>query len=291
MPSTLRPLTRSETRVGKKRAGLRHSQETAEKASNYKGRISHNGWSMHKVLIVGATSAIAQATARLMAARGDRLFLAARNPERLDIVRQDLVARSGAAVGVMVLDVTDHARHAVLLDAAERDMDGLDTVLIAHGVLPDQKASEASVERMLADIDANALSVLSLLTLVANRFEAKRTGTIAVISSVAGDRGRKSNYVYGAAKGMVTIFLQGLRNRLVAAGVAVITIKPGFVDTPMTAHLPKGGPLWAKPETIAAGIVAAIDKGRDVVYLPWFWRIVMLIIRHIPERIFKRLSL
>jgi decaprenylphospho-beta-D-erythro-pentofuranosid-2-ulose 2-reductase len=191
----------------------------------------------------------------------------------------------------MAMDATDRARHVALLDAAEQAMDGLDTVLVAHGVLPDQKAGEASVERMLADIDANALSVLSLLTPLANRFEAKRAGTIAVISSVAGDRGRTSNYVYGAAKGMVTIFLQGLRNRLAASGIAVVTIKPGFVDTPMTAHLPKGGPLWAKPEDVAAGIVAAIDKGRDVVYLPWFWRIIMLIIRHIPERIFKRLSL
>jgi len=129
------------------------------------------------------------------------------------------------------------------------------------------------------------------LTLVANRFEARRGGTIAVISSVAGDRGRKSNYVYGAAKGMVTLFLQGLRNRLAAAEVQVLTIKPGFVDTPMTAAIPKGGPLWAKPEDIATGILAAIEKKRDVVYLPWFWQWIMLIIRMIPERIFKRLSL
>jgi decaprenylphospho-beta-D-erythro-pentofuranosid-2-ulose 2-reductase len=246
---------------------------------------------VRKILIVGATSAIAQAAARLFAARGDRLFLAARNPGRLDIVRQDLAARGGASVGVLAIDATDRGRHEALLDAAEQAMDGLDTVLIAHGVLPDQKAAEQSVERMLADIDTNALSVLSLLTPVANRFEARRAGTIAVISSVAGDRGRKSNYVYGAAKGMVTIFLQGLRNRLAASGVAVITIKPGFVDTPMTAHLEKGGPLWASPEAVAAGIVAAIDRGRDVVYLPWFWQVIMLIIRHIPERIFKRLSL
>jgi decaprenylphospho-beta-D-erythro-pentofuranosid-2-ulose 2-reductase len=246
---------------------------------------------MRKVLIVGATSAIAQATARRFAARGDRLFLAARNAERLDAVRQDMAVRGDAPVGTMTLDATDRGRHAALLDAAEQAMGGLDTVLIAHGVLSDQKACEASVERTLADIDANALSVVALLTLVANRLESRRAGTIAVISSVAGDRGRKSNYVYGAAKGMVSLFLQGLRNRLSDAGVNVVTVKPGFVDTPMTAGLPKGGPLWAKPDTIAAGIVDAIDKGRDVVYLPWFWRIIMLIIRLIPERVFKRLSL
>lgn len=246
---------------------------------------------MRKVLIVGATSAIAQATARVMAARGDRLFLAGRNAERLEAVRQDLAVRAGASVGAMAIDATERGRHAALLDAAERAMEGLDVMLIAHGTLSDQKACEASVERMLAEIDTNALSVLALASLAANRFEARREGTIAVISSVAGDRGRKSNYVYGASKGMVSLFLQGLRNRLAGAGVQVLTIKPGFVDTPMTAGLSKGGPLWAKPDAIGRGIVSAIDAKKDVVYLPGFWRLIMLVIRSIPERIFKRLSL
>lgn len=246
---------------------------------------------MRKVLIVGATSAIAQATARLMAARGDRLFLAGRNAERLEMVRQDLAARAGVPVGAMAVDATDRGRYEMMLDAAEREMGGLDVVLIAHGTLSDQKACEASVDRMLAEIEINALSVLSLASLVANRFDARRAGTIAVISSVAGDRGRKSNYVYGASKGMVSLFLQGLRNRLAGAGVQVLTIKPGFVDTPMTAGIAKGGPLWAMPEAIGRGIVAAIDGRKDVVYLPGFWRLIMLIIRLIPERIFKRLSL
>jgi short-subunit dehydrogenase len=246
---------------------------------------------MRKVLIVGATSAIAQATARRFAAKGDHLFVTGRAPERVEMVRQDLAVRGAASAGALALDANDRARHEALLDAAEQAMGGLDTVLIAHGVLSEQKACEASVERTLADIETNALGVIALLTLVANRFEARRGGTIAVISSVAGDRGRKSNYVYGAAKGMVTLFLQGLRNRLAAAEVQVLTIKPGFVDTPMTAAIPKGGPLWAKPDAIAEGIVAAIEKKRDVVYLPWFWRWIMLIIRLIPERVFKRLSL
>jgi decaprenylphospho-beta-D-erythro-pentofuranosid-2-ulose 2-reductase len=246
---------------------------------------------MRKVLIVGATSAIAQATARLLAARGDRLFLAGRNPERLEMVRQDLSVRAGAPIGAMALDATDRGSHQGLLEAAEREMGGLDTVLIAHGTLSDQKACEASVDRTMAEIESNALSVIALLTLVANRFEAQRAGTVAVISSVAGDRGRKSNYVYGAAKGMVSLFLQGLRNRLAGAGVQVLTIKPGFVDTPMTATIVKGGPLWAKPDAIGRGIVASIDSGRDVVYLPGFWRLIMLVIRLIPERVFKRLSL
>ena len=246
---------------------------------------------MRRALIVGATSAIAQATARRLAARGDRLFLAARAPDRLEMVRQDLVVRGAQSVDVMVTDANDRSRHAALLAAAEQAMGGLDIVLIAHGVLPDQKACEASVEQTFAALEANALGVIALVTLVANRFEAGRAGTIAVISSVAGDRGRKSNYVYGAAKGMVSLFLQGLRNRLAGVGVQVLTIKPGFVDTPMTSGIAKGGPLWAKPDTIAAGIVAAIETGRDVVYLPWFWRPIMLVIRLIPERLFKQLSL
>ena len=143
----------------------------------------------------------------------------------------------------------------------------------------------------MREIETNALSLISLATLAANRFEAEKRGVIAAIASVAGDRGRASNYVYGAAKGMVAIFLSGLRNRLARSGVAVVTIKPAFVDTPMTASFEKKGLLWAKPDAVAAGIVRAIDRRADVVYLPGFWRLIMLVIRHIPEAAFKRLSL
>jgi short-subunit dehydrogenase len=132
---------------------------------------------------------------------------------------------------------------------------------------------------------------VSLLTLLANYFQSRGRGSIVAISSVAGDRGRKSNYVYGAAKGMVTLFLQGLRNRLASKGVTVVTIKPGFVDTPMTKDFDRSGPLWTQPPAIARGIVRAVERRRDVAYLPWFWQLIMLVIRHIPERIFKRMSL
>ncbi len=165
-----------------------------------------------------------------------------------------------------------------------------DTVLIAHGTLSDQKACEASVELTLREIDTNALSVVALLTRIANRLEQRRAGTIAVISSVAGDRGRGSNYVYGSAKALVTAFLSGLRQRLGKSGVGVVTIKPGFVDTPMTAAFAKG-PLWASPEKVAKGIVRALDRRSDTVYLPGFWWTIMFIIRAIPERLFWRLSL
>lgn len=245
---------------------------------------------MQKILIVGAASAIAEAAARQWAGRGAALFLVARNAAKLEAIAADLKVRGAAAVSTHVMDATDTAAHAAMLDAALAALGGLDVALIAHGTLPDQKACEASVELTLREIDNNGLSVIALATRLANLLEAQGRGTIAVIGSVAGDRGRQSNYVYGAAKGLVARFLEGLRNRLAKAGVQVLTVKPGFVDTPMTAAFPKGA-LWAQPEQVARGIVAAIDRRKDEVYLPGFWRLIMLVIRHIPERIFKRLSL
>lgn len=247
---------------------------------------------MSRIAIFGASSAIAAEAARQFAARGDDLFLIARNRDRLDAQIADLsVRRAGSVVAGASADLADHHRHAGLLAEAEAAMGGLDVVLIAHGSLPDQKACEASLERTMAEINVNALSAISIAMQAANIFEQRRAGVIAVIGSVAGDRGRQSNYVYGAAKGMVDLFLAGLRNRLFKAGVAVVTIKPGFVDTPMTAHIEKKGALWAQPGDVAKGIVRAIDRRADIVYLPGIWRIIMLVIRHIPEVIFKRLSL
>ena len=245
---------------------------------------------MRKILIVGATSAIAEATARLWAERGDALFLVGRRPERLAKIAADLRLRGASRAAFLEMDACAVAEHVAMLDAARAALGGLDVALIAHGSLPDQGACEASVETTLKEIETNGLSVIALATRLGNLFEAQGGGALAVIGSVAGDRGRQSNYVYGAAKGMVGIFLQGLRNRLSKKGVQVLTIKPGFVDTPMTAAFPKGA-LWAKPEFVAKGIVAAIDKKRDEVYLPAFWRPIMAVIKHIPESVFKRLSL
>ena len=245
---------------------------------------------MKRVLIIGATSAIAEAAARQWAVQGASLFLVGRQAGRLDNIAADLRVRGAKQALTFAMDATDHAAHEAMLAAAQSALGGVDVVLIAHGTLPDQKACEASVELALREIDTNGLSVIALATRLANLMEAQGSGTIAVISSVAGDRGRQSNYVYGAAKGMVTRFLQGLRNRLAKKGVQVLTIKPGFVDTPMTADFKKGA-LWAQPEDVARGILTAIEKGKDEVYLPGFWRLIMLIIRHIPERIFKKLSL
>jgi decaprenylphospho-beta-D-erythro-pentofuranosid-2-ulose 2-reductase len=245
---------------------------------------------MRKVLIIGATSAIAEASARILAARGDALYLVARNSARLSAIAADLTVRGSSRVGSEVLDANDVGGHEAMLERGKDFLGGYDTVLIAHGTLSDQKACEASVDLTLREINTNGLSVVALLTRVANHLAEQRAGTIAVISSVAGDRGRQSNYVYGSAKALVTAFLSGLRQRLAKVGVNVVTIKPGFVDTPMTAAFPKG-PLWARPEAVARGIVKAMDRRRNTVYLPGFWWPIMFIIRSIPERVFLRLSL
>ena len=242
------------------------------------------------VLIAGATSAIAQATARRLAEQGHSLFLAGRDATRLADIANDLSVRSDKQVQYRAIDFNDSAEHAPLMAAARAAMGALDTLLVAYGTLPDQKACETSVELTLREFHTNAVSVIALVTAVADDFEKQAGGTIAVITSVAGDRGRQSNYVYGAAKGAVSIFLEGLRNRLHSKGVHVLTIKPGFVDTPMTAAFKKGL-LWVSPDAVAAGIIRAIDKNSDVAYLPWFWRYIMLVIRHIPEAVFKRMSL
>jgi decaprenylphospho-beta-D-erythro-pentofuranosid-2-ulose 2-reductase len=189
------------------------------------------------------------------------------------------------------LDANDIARHDPVLQEAFEAFGGFDAVLLAHGVLPDQAACESSVDAALASFDTNARSVLALLTPLANLFERQRSGVIAVISSPAADRGRASNYVYGAAKAAVSSFASGLRQRLQGSGVRVLTLSPGFVDTPMTAALPKGGPLWATPDRVAADIDRALRGGFGTVYTPWFWRWIMLIIRSIPERVFVRLKL
>jgi short-subunit dehydrogenase len=245
---------------------------------------------MQRILIVGASSAIAEATARLFAARGDALFLAGRNAERLQAIAQDLKLRGAAQAHSFVLDARAFDRFPALLQAATERLGGLDGALIAHGTLSDQAACQQSVDRLREEFDVNALSFMALCTDLANQFEAQGRGVIAVISSVAGDRGRQSNYVYGSAKAAVTAFTSGLRQRLYPKGVRVVTIKPGFVSTPMTAAFKKGA-LWAAPASVAADIVRAMDGGKAVIYTPWFWRPIMWIIRSVPESVFRRLRL
>ena len=245
---------------------------------------------MKKVLIIGATSAIAQHCAQLWAIRGDELYLVARNQELLKTIASDLKAKGAAETHIHHMDLNEIDNHFAMLKKAEETLSDIDTVLIAHGTLSNQKICEQSVVQTIAEMQTNALSIISLLTHIANLFEIKRSGTIAVISSVAGDRGRKSNYVYGSSKAMITSFTSGLRQRLNKANVAVVTIKPGFVNTPMTATLKKGL-LWVKPEFVSAKIVKAIDQRKDEVYIPSLWWLIMTIIKIIPENIFKRINI
>jgi decaprenylphospho-beta-D-erythro-pentofuranosid-2-ulose 2-reductase len=243
-----------------------------------------------RVLIVGATSAIAGEAARVFAAAGARLFLTGRDEAKLAAVADDLRVRGAARVETAILELEDVARHPIVLGEAIEHLGGLDVVLIAHGTLPSQARCQESVTETLRALEVNFTSTAALLAIVANHFERQGRGGIAVITSVAGDRGRRGNYVYGAAKGGLHIYLQGLRSRLYPAGVSVLEIKPGLVDTPMTAHLPKH-PLFASPRRVGRAVARAIVQGRDIVYVPWFWRLIMLGVRLVPERVFKRLKL
>jgi short-subunit dehydrogenase len=243
-----------------------------------------------KVLIFGATSAIAQAVARKVAEQHGELFLVARHSETLKIIADDLLVRGASKVGQAVGDLTHQEKFTEWVDSAAQFMKGIDVVLIAHGVLGDQKELEKSGDLAFDIFNVNFISAALLAEAAAHYFEKGKRGVIAVIGSVAGDRGRQSNYYYGSAKAGLEAFLEGLRNRLYPHGVGVVTIKPGFVSTPMTAHL-KQNFLFAKPEKIADGILSAIEKKKDVVYLPWFWRWILFVIKAIPECIFKRLKL
>jgi decaprenylphospho-beta-D-erythro-pentofuranosid-2-ulose 2-reductase len=245
---------------------------------------------VRRIFIFGATSAIAEATARRFAADGHSFFLAARDRDKLKALADDLRVRGAAKVTTAVADALEFGRHPALVQAANQDLGGLDTALIAHGILPDQKSCEESFEPVRQAFEINALGAMSVLTVVANQFETQGFGTIVVLESVAGDCGRQSNYVYGATKGALSVFTQGLRNRLYRRGVHVLTVKPGWVDTPMTAAFRKGV-LWASPQAVASGIHTAIDNKKDIVYLPWFWSPIMRVVRMLPESIFKRLRL
>jgi decaprenylphospho-beta-D-erythro-pentofuranosid-2-ulose 2-reductase len=243
-----------------------------------------------KVLALGATSAIAEATLRLLAEQGAGFFLVARNSEKLAAVRDDLLTRGASAVTGAVADLDDTAAHPALLEQSVSALGHIDLALLAHGVLGDQAAAERDASAAEAILRTNFLSAVSLIGWLANYFEAQRRGVLAVISSVAGDRGRRSNYVYGASKGGLNVFLDGVRNRIDRAGVHVLTIKPGFVATPMTAHLPQG-PLFAQPAQVARHILRAIQKRKDVAYVPPFWGLIMLVVRSVPRRIFKKVNL
>jgi short-subunit dehydrogenase len=245
---------------------------------------------MRRVVILGATSTIAQHVARLLAADGAEMLLVARSLERLELLRADLQARGAGQVWLVVSDLVDGVDPLSILMSARTKLPEFDTVLILHGTLLDQEQTQIDPAFAQREIESNFTSVVALATAFARHFEERGAGTLAVISSVAGDRGRKSNYVYGAAKAGVSTFLEGLSARLHAHGVRVLNIKPGPVDTPMTANLKKSA-LFATPQRVAADIVHALRGGKSgVLYTPWFWRWIMLVVRMIPTAIMRKLS-
>jgi decaprenylphospho-beta-D-erythro-pentofuranosid-2-ulose 2-reductase len=245
---------------------------------------------LQKVVILGATSGIAIAVQRQLAARGCELLLVARSGQRLGELQADLTIRGAKQVSTYAADLSSVQQHDAIFAHVALTFPSFDTVLLAYGSMKDQKESESSVDALLIELHTNFVSACAILTLFAADLERRRTGCIAAITSVAGDRGRRSNYIYGSAKGALSLFLQGLRSRLHPAGVRVITIKPGPAQTAMTDHMPNAA-RFADPAQIGEDIVRALERrSPDVLYTPKIWRYVMTAVEHIPEAIFKRLS-
>jgi short-subunit dehydrogenase len=242
-------------------------------------------------LVLGASSSVARAFARLVASRGAAVLLAGRDQDDLGRSAADLTARHGAPAGVLAFDARDRASLARLVEHCRTQVPaGALDVFLAFGSMPEQAEMEADPALAVATIEANYTGAVALLLGLAPLLEAGRRGHVIVLGSVAGDRGRVKNYIYGSAKAGLATFTAGLRNRLFRSGVLVTTVKPGFMDTAMTWGLP-GMFLVAQPDDAAQACLAAALKGREVVYYPRFWALIMLIIRLIPERIFKKLSI
>jgi decaprenylphospho-beta-D-erythro-pentofuranosid-2-ulose 2-reductase len=240
-----------------------------------------------RILVLGATSGIAEATMRHLVTPGSQFCLVGRNEAKLAAVASDLRTRGAAEAFTYALDLDRTDQHIPMLEGAVKQLGALDLAFIAHGVLGDQLAAQASYEEAAKVFHTNFLSSVSLITWLANYFEQQHRGTLAVISSVAGERGRKSLYVYGSSKAALTAFLSGVRNRIDRSGAHVLTIKPGVIATKMTAGL-KPGPLTATADAAGKGIAAAIRSRKDVAYVPGYWAAIMFVIRAIPESIFKR---
>jgi decaprenylphospho-beta-D-erythro-pentofuranosid-2-ulose 2-reductase len=256
-----------------------------------KGEIAAaQSYGPRRILVLGATSGIAEACIRLWANRGDALYLVARNEDKLAVVAADARTRGASHVGSAVANLDDTNAHPEVLAHAINSLGGLDVAFLALGVLGDQGDAEKNFATADQILHTNFVAPVSLLTWLANYTAQRRAGTLAVLSSVAGERGRKSNYVYGSSKAGLTAFVDGLRNRIDRDGVRVMTIKPGPVKTAMTEGM-KDVPLIADVDDVAATLVKAIDKGADIVYVPGFWRVIMAVFRVVPERVFKKMNL
>jgi len=241
---------------------------------------------MSKILILGATSPIARALAMRFAAGGSSVFLAARDRVEAERLAADIAIRTGAMAVAGVFEATELYFHATFFEKTMAALGGLDGVILCFGTLGDEAAAQTNPDEAVATVNQNFTGAVSLLTLAARHLEQQRSGFIIVIGSVAGERGRAKNYVYGSAKSALATFAQGLRARLARAGVQVMTVKLGTVDTRMTWS--GDSRLQVAPEAAADKIIAAWRRNAEVVYVPWFWRPIMAVVRMIPERIFKR---
>jgi decaprenylphospho-beta-D-erythro-pentofuranosid-2-ulose 2-reductase len=243
-----------------------------------------------RVAIFGATSGIAVALTRRFAASGAHIALIGRDGEAIAATAADLKVRGAGETVEIATDFAALDQLPQIAEAAWQAFGGLDIAVIAYGTLPDQAKLDAEPQTAATVLGLNFVSPSILAGHLANRFEAQRAGTLALITSVAGDRGRKSNYVYGAAKGGLQVLAEGLRHRLYPAGVQVLDIRPGFVATRMTEHLAQGGPLWATADRVAGDIERAIGRRRAVLYTPWFWRGILAVVRALPRPLFHRTS-
>ena len=243
-----------------------------------------------KVLVFGANSAICHELLKVYAKEGANYFLVGRNQTNLTAVADDLQARGGLIKGVASYDFNEWQQHQTCVLRARDALGSFDIVIVAHGSLPDQPQCETDASAVKACMDDNFTSAAIIIQACAQQLSLQGYGTLAVLSSVAGDRGRKSNYVYGAAKAGIDALLQGLQGRFSGSGVKVVNIKPGMIATPMTASM-KHGPIWSTPEAIAPVLHKAIASGRPVCYAPSYWRLIMLIIRTLPTAILAKLPI
>lgn len=247
-----------------------------------------------KIIILGALSTIGEATARLYASEGAEIVLVARNEARLGQVAADLTARGSAAVHVVEMDLAEVAEPTDAFQNMLHLVGGrADVVMLFYGALGDQRAAETDVSELRRILKVNFTSAAQWCSVAAAQLERQKSGVLLAVSSVAGDRGRQSNYVYGAAKAGLTVLMQGIAHRLAPSGARAVAVKLGFVDTAMTDHLPKSGPLWAKPENVARQLKTIIDKSphRPVRFVPWFWAPIMATVRSVPSALFHKTKL
>ncbi len=247
---------------------------------------------MRNIVIIGATSSIAEHCARLWTKQGDvTLTLVGRDAQRTERVAADLLIRSNyAEIRVVITDFLSPSSIKATADQiAQKGV--IDIILIAHGSLPDQHDCEQDLNKAHSALEVNAISPVLFAEAFADHLAKANHGTLAMIGSVAGDRGRKSNYIYGAAKGLVTRYAQGLQHRFHNSGVRIILIKPGPTDTPMTSQIKAAGARLAPVDQVASDIVKGIESGKPVIYTPAIWQLIMSIIRHLPATIFNRLNI